>query len=90
MPKVKHTELVAWRQHHFAELESTLKVLKEIRDDPEASHKDRIEASKSIGRLLSAMSPSKAGAGKPPGKDKANKQDFTDEELDEIRSRLAA
>ena len=87
MPKVKHTELVAWRQHHFAELESTLKVLKEIRDDPEASHKDRIEASKSIGRLLSAMSPSKAGTEKPK---KQQEHKPTSEEWDEIEKRLAS
>ena len=52
-------ELRKWRASHFAELEATLTVLKSIRDDPEASNKDRVEASKSIGRLLAVMSPDK-------------------------------
>jgi len=83
----KPTELAAWRDSHFAELESTLKVLNGIRDDSEASHKDRIEASKSIGRLLSAMSPAKAST-KPAEKKKEQKP--TQEEWDVIEKRLAS
>jgi hypothetical protein len=86
MPKAKHTELVAWRQAHFGELETTLTVLKGIRDDPEASHKDRIEASKSISRLLSAMSPARVNA--PVVKKQEHKPD--PEEREEIEKRLAA
>lgn len=87
MPKVKHTELAAWRQSHFAELEATLSVLRGIRDDPEASNKDRIEASKSIGRLLSAMSPAKASA---KTADKKQEHKPTQEEWDIIEKRLAS
>lgn len=86
MAKTKHTELAAWRQHHFSELEATLQVLKGIRDDPEASDKDRIEASKSISRLLSAMSPAKTSA--PAAKVQEHKP--TQEEWDEIEKRLAS
>jgi len=91
MPKPKHTELAAWRQSHFAELEATLIVLKGIRDDPEAKDKDVIEASKGIGRLLAALSPAKHDPKKGIDIPKNGpKKDFSDEELDDIRSRLAA
>jgi len=86
LAKSKATELLAWRESHFGELEATLKVLKSIRDDPEASHKDRIEASKSISRMLSAMSPSR-GTGKAAPKAEPKP---TIEEWDEINARLAA
>jgi chaperonin cofactor prefoldin len=62
-------ELTAWRASHFAELEATLRVFKEVRDDPEASNKDRIEAGKSIGRLLSAMAPEKVSSATTEEKD---------------------
>jgi hypothetical protein len=85
--KPKHSELSAWRQSHFKELESTLSVLKGIRDDPEASNKDRIEASKSIGRLLSAMSPAKASA---KVQEKQQEHKPSPEEREIIEARLAA
>ncbi|MBV6343481.1 hypothetical protein [Candidatus Magnetobacterium casense] len=63
MPKKKSedhsSDLSAWRKSHWGELDATLSVLKGIRDDPDASNKDRVEASKSIGRLLAVMSPEK-------------------------------
>jgi CO dehydrogenase/acetyl-CoA synthase delta subunit len=60
MPKKKEDPgLTEWRRSHFSELEATLNVFKSIRDDPEAKDKDRIEAAKGVGRLLSAMSPEK-------------------------------
>jgi hypothetical protein len=83
----KPTELAAWRDSHFAELESTLKVLTGIRDDKTASNKDRTEAAKSIGRLLSAMSPAKAST-KPAEKKKEQKP--TAEETEIIEARLNA
>ena len=84
---MSNKELSSWRSKHFKELEATLKVLRTIRDDPEASHKDRIEASKSIGRMLSAMSPSKSGDSKPEAK--KNEHMPTEDERDEIERRLA-
>jgi len=65
-------ELRKWRASHFAELESTLNVLKSIRDDPDASNKDRVEASKSIGRLLAVMSPDKVAVTASEEKDSAS------------------
>lgn len=87
MGNKKSTELAEWRESHFGELESTLKVLKGVRDDPSASHKDRIEASKAIGRMLSAMSPSKSGEKKPP---KQSEHKPTQDEWDIINARLAS
>ena len=83
----KPKELQAWREKHFPQLEATLNVLKAIRDDPEASNKDRIEASKSIGRLLSAMSPAKTST---KAKEKKVEHKPTDEEWDVINARLAS
>ena len=65
-------ELRKWRASHFAELEATLIVLRSIRDDPEASNKDRVEASKSLGRLLAVMSPDKVTALASDEKDSAS------------------
>jgi hypothetical protein len=75
----KSKELAGWRDSHFAELEATLNVFKGIRDDPEASDKDRIEAGKSIGRMLSAMTPSRAAA--TPENTTINKQTLQKPEL---------
>jgi hypothetical protein len=72
MPKKKEDGLSAWRAGHFAELEATLSVLKSIRDDPEAKDKDRTEACKGIGRLLSAMSPEKVAVTASEEKDSAS------------------
>ena len=93
MPKKKQddgsTELSAWRKSHFDELETTLKVLKSIRDSEAlvpvkcpkckamielaiVSAKDKIEASKGIGRLLSAMSPDKIAVTASEEKDSAS------------------
>jgi hypothetical protein len=72
MAKKKEDGLTAWRASHFAELEATLKVLVSIRDDPEAKDKDRIEASKGVGRLLSALSPEKVAVTASDEKDSAS------------------
>ena len=72
MGKKKDDGLTEWRASHFAELESTLSVLKSIRDNPEAKDKDRTEACKGIGRLLSAMSPEKVAVTASEEKDSAS------------------
>jgi hypothetical protein len=54
----KRRDIVAdWREKHLHELDKTLEVWKSVRDDPDSSYKDRIEAGKAIARLLGAMSP---------------------------------
>jgi hypothetical protein len=74
MPKKKPEDpgLTAWRASHFAELEATLRVLVSIRDNPDAKDKDRTEACKGIGRLLSAMSPEKVAVTASEEKDSAS------------------
>jgi len=64
--------LTEWRASHFSELDATLSVLVSIRDNPEAKDKDRIEASKGVGRLLSAMSPEKVAVTASEEKDSAS------------------
>jgi hypothetical protein len=64
--------LTSWRASHFPELEATLNVLVSIRDNPKAKDKDRIEASKGVGRLLSAMSPEKVAVTASEEKDSAS------------------
>lgn len=85
----KSKELADFRAKHFEELERTIDVFRQIRDDPKASHKDRIEAGKSIGRMLSAMSPAKAGETKQASQP-ASQAKPTDEEWAEIERRLSA
>jgi hypothetical protein len=55
--------LTDWRQANVGELDKTLEVWKTVRDDPDSSDKDRIEAGKAIARLLGAMSPESTKAG---------------------------
>ena len=55
-------ELKRWRESHLGELETTLLVFREIRDNPKALNKDRLEAGKSIGRLLAAMAPERVSS----------------------------
>jgi hypothetical protein len=54
-------DLAVWRRKHFKELEATLKVAREIRDDSTANKRDRIEAAKLVARLLHGLQPEKVG-----------------------------
>jgi hypothetical protein len=45
----------AWRAKHLEELDKNLDTWASIRDDPEASDKDRIMAAQSISRQMGAM-----------------------------------
>jgi len=47
--------LAEFRKKHLPQLEKTIQVWIEIRDDEEAKDKDRLEAGKNIARLLAAM-----------------------------------
>jgi hypothetical protein len=46
-----------WRADHKDELDKTLNVLIGIRDDIEQKAKDRIDAGRSIARMLGSMAP---------------------------------
>lgn len=50
-----------WRAGHLEELDRNLSTWKSIRDDSDASDKDRIEAAKSIARQMGALSPDSKG-----------------------------
>ena len=80
MAKTKTTVLKEWREKHMGELETNLKVAQTIRDSTTAAHKDRLEATKIISRLLGALAPEKveSGKAKEPEKDRF---DCTPEEL---------
>jgi hypothetical protein len=56
--------LAEWRKTNFAETQKCLDVAKSIRDDTGASNKDRIEAVKSIARLLGSLAPERIAAPK--------------------------
>ena len=63
--KSKRTEnLAEWRKANFKEIQKCLEVARAIRDDTEASNKDRIEAIKSIARMLAALAPERMSATK--------------------------
>lgn len=56
LPRKKDV-LIEWRERNLAELDRNLATWKAIRDDHEASDKDRIEAAKAIARQMGALSP---------------------------------
>ena len=56
----KTTTLREFREKHFKELDENIRVWKSIRDDEEATDKDKSEAAKNIQRSLGGLSPDKA------------------------------
>lgn len=64
MTAKKAGDLAAWRKANFKEIQKCLEVARAIRDDAEASNKDRIEAIKSIARMLAALAPERIAATK--------------------------
>jgi hypothetical protein len=56
--------LAEWRKTNFAQTQRCLEVAMSIRDDPEASNKDRIESVKAIARLLGSLAPERISATK--------------------------
>jgi len=78
-----------WRRTHFAELDANLAVARLIRDDPQASNRDRNEAVKSIARMMGIM-----GNERPKesvsSKDKAERTELTAAESAELERLLNA
>ena len=63
-----------FRQKHFKELTTNLKVLKAVRDSNESADKDRISASKEISMMLAARTQDKRPpVNKPTEAKEANK-----------------
>lgn len=54
--------LAEWREAHFHELDDCLRVSAEIRDDPEASARERNAAVRNIAALLGALTEKSAPA----------------------------
>ena len=78
-----------WRASHLDELDRNLSTWRSIRDDHEASDKDRIEAAKSIARQMGALSPDSKGTAAASAKSDAPKlAPAHAAELEDILSRL--
>jgi len=77
-----------FRQKHFKELTTNLKVLKSIRDAEDTADKDRISASKEISMMLAARTQDKrVPAKQAPGK--SIKNDLSKEEAEELEELLS-
>jgi len=57
--KVYKETLAEWRRKHFKEMDRNLEINIQIRDDPNEKAKDRIDASKTISRMLGTLAPEK-------------------------------
>lgn len=64
-------DIAEFRAKHAKEKENTIQMFMSIRDDPDATHKNRIEAGKAIARMLGALQPDKTSpaATKPKAKE---------------------
>ena len=71
--KSKRDIVSDWRAANIEELDNNLRVWKSIRDDPDASDRDRTEAAKSIARQLGALSPDTKDKGREVTKPSAPK-----------------
>jgi len=78
--------LAEWRRRHFKEMDINLKINKEIRDNPEEKAKDRIDASKTIARMLGTLAPEKI---EKKEAEKKKESPFTKAEADEINDRFS-
>jgi hypothetical protein len=60
-PRKSKRDIVSeWREKNLEELDRNLSTWKSIRDDPDASDRDRIEAGKAIARQMGALAPDAA------------------------------
>ncbi len=84
--KKPKSSLREWREKHQGEMEKNLQTLIAIRDDTDASDKDRIEASKNLSRILGGLAPER-GSKSSSGSSAADILKTTPEEdkqIDEI------
>ena len=82
----KKNALKEWREKHFKELEINLTVAKTIRDNGDATSKDRNEAIKTISRLLGALQPERTSQKNVTAK----KVELPKEVLEDIDSKIEA
>ena len=78
--------LAEWRKKHFIEMKTNLDIAKQIRDDPGAKAKDRIDAIKTISRMLGTLAPEKIEKREAVAK---KESPFTDAETKDIDDRFS-
>lgn len=83
--KLYKETLAEWRRKHFKEMDINLKINKEIRDNPEEKAKDRIDASKTIARMLGTLAPEKI---EKKETEKKQESSFTASEEKKIEERI--
>ncbi len=89
-PKRRRDVIQIWREANLAELDRNLSTWKAIRDDFEASDKDRIEAAKAIARQMGALSPDQKKTEKEERRDEGPvKPKLKDEHSAELEALLA-
>ena len=85
--KAYKERLAEWRQAHFKEMKTNMEVAIQIRDDREAKVKDRIDAIKTIARMLGTLAPEKIEKKEAPSK---KESPFTPAEEERLNARLKA
>lgn len=85
--KVHKEALDEFRRKHIDELEKTIQVFVEIRDNEDEQARNRIEAGKAVARMLSALQPDRQVQ---PKEKKEEKEVFTKAQSKEIIDRVDA
>ena len=57
--KIYKEAIAEWRRKHFKEMETNITIAIDIRDDTDQKAKDRIDAIKTISRMLGTLAPEK-------------------------------
>lgn len=79
--------LAEWRKKHFKQMDRNLEINIQIRDDPNEKAKDRIDASKTISRMLGTLAPEKIEKKEAPIK---KESPFTAADTKKLNARLKA
>lgn len=72
--------LAEWRAKHIDQWEKNLQVAIAIRDDPDASNKDKNEAIKIISRMLGILQPERVGSKEKKEEPKKKEPELSPEE----------
>lgn len=83
--KLYKETLAEWRRKHFKEMDANLKINIEIRDNTNEKAKDRIDASKTIARMLGTLAPEKIEKKEPTVK---KESPFTEAQEKAINERV--
>ena len=79
--------IAEWRRKHFNEMQTNMEIAKAIRDDKDAKAKDRIDAIKTISRMLGTLAPEKIEKKETVAK---KETPFTKAEEKELDDRLSS